>query len=83
MISGTFANRKEFYTQLERSIRSSDIAGIGPDRRIYLLLNQAAEEDLPVLTQRMAQKGFQVESVSLDEQLRLIAAAKKGTAHES
>lgn len=82
-VSGAFASSEAFYAQLERSIRSSDIAGIGADEQVYLLLNQAADENLPVLTQRMAEKGFQVASVSLDEQLRLVAAAKKGTSHAS
>ena len=81
-VSGTFATSEEFYAQLERSIRSSDIAGLGADENVYLLLNQATEENLPLLTQRMAEKGFQVTSVSLDEQLRLIAAAKKDPANE-
>ena len=81
-VSGTFASPEEFYAQLERSIRSSDIAGFGTDENVYLLLNQATEENLPVLTQRMEEKGFQVASVSLDEQLRLIAAAKKGPAND-
>ena len=81
-VSGKFATSEEFYAQLERSIRSSDIAGLGTDENIYLLLNQATEENLPLLTQRMAEKGFQVTSVSLDGQHRLIAAAKKDPANE-
>lgn len=82
-VSGAFASSEAFYTQLERSIRSSDLAGIGPDKQVYLLLNQATEENLPLLTRRMAEQGFQVSSVSLDEQLRLVADAKKGADHES
>ena len=81
-VSGDFTEPEAFYAQLERSIRSSDIAGFGPDKEVYLLLNQAAEADLPILTKRMAEKGLQVTAVSLDAQLRLIAAAKKGTANE-
>lgn len=81
-VSGKFATSEEFYAQLERSIRSSDIAGLGTDENVYLLLNQATEENLPLLTQRMAEKGFQVTSVSLDGQHRLIAAAKKDPANE-
>ena len=81
-VSGKFATSEEFYAQLERSIRSSDIAGLGTDENVYLLLNQATEENLPLLTQRMAEKGFQVTSVSLDGQHRLIAAAKKDPVNE-
>lgn len=80
-VSGKFATSEEFYAQLERSIRSSDIAGLGTDENVYLLLNQATEENLPLLTQRMAEKGFQVTSVSLGQH-RLIAAAKKDPANE-
>ena len=71
--------QRNFHAQLERSIRSSDIAGLGTDENVYLLLNQATEENLPLLTQRMAENGFQVTSVSLDGQHRLIAAAKNGS----
>lgn len=67
-------------SRVEHAIRSSDAAGLGPDHSVYLLLNQAEEENLPMLTRRMAEKGLQVQAVPLDEQLRLAAAAKRGEA---
>ena len=80
-VSGHFKNQDEMNAQLSRSIRSSDVAGIGADRCVYLLLNQATEENLAMLTRRMQEKGFQITSVPLEEQLRLISAAKRGGAN--
>ena len=79
-VTGRFRNQDEMNVQLSRSIRSSDVAGIGADRCVYLLLNQATEENLAILTRRMGEKGFQITSVPLDEQLRLVNAAKRGDA---
>ena len=81
-VTGEFRNREEMNARLERSIRSSDVAGMGADNGIYLLLNQASEENLPILTKRMAEQGITVTSVPLDEQLRLTAAAKQEDSHE-
>ena len=80
-VTGKFRNQDEMNAQLSRSIRSSDVAGIGADRCVYLLLNQATEENLALLTRRMKAKGFSVTSVPLDEQLRLVSAAKRGDAN--
>ena len=79
-VTGRFRNQDEMNSQLSRSIRSSDVAGVGADRCVYLLLNQATEENLALLTQRMKEKGFAITSVPLDEQLRLVSAAKRGDA---
>ena len=72
---------EERCARLKQVVRSNDVAGMGADQNTYLLLNQAKEEDLAVVTRRMVQKGFAVTPISLDEQLRLVAAAKKGSAH--
>ena len=53
------------------------MAGVGPDNAVYLLMNQAEEANLPLLTKRMGEKGLHVISVPLDEQLRLVSAAKQ------
>ena len=50
---------------------------MGPDNAVYLLMNQAEEANLPLLTKRMGEKGLHVISVPLDEQLRLVSAAKQ------
>ena len=76
-VTGEFKNQAELNARVERSIRSTDVAGVGPDNAIYLLMNQAEEANLPLLTKRMGEKGLHVISVPLDEQLRLVSAAKQ------
>lgn len=56
---------EERCARLKQVVRSNDVAGMGADQNTYLLLNQAKEEDLAVVTRRMAQKGFTVPPVSL------------------
>ena len=77
-----YVEQKKRNTYLEYRIGKMYQYGLGTDENVYLLLNQATEENLPLLTQRMAEKGFQVTSVSLDGQHRLIAAAKKDPVNE-
>lgn len=79
-VTGRFRNQDEMNAQLSRSIRTTDVAGVGADHCVYLLLNQANEENLALLTRRMKDKGFSITSVPLDEQLRLVNAAKRGDA---
>ena len=81
-VTGTFKNQAELDTMIKRSIRSTDVAGIGTDNAIYLLMNQASKEDLPLLTRRFGEKKLYVTAVPLDEQLRLISAAKQEVQHE-
>lgn len=81
-VTGTFKNQAELDAWVKRSIRSTDVAGIGTDNAIYLLMNQASEEDLPLLTRRFWEKKLYVTAVPLDEQLRLISAAKQEVQHE-
>ena len=76
-VTGEFKNQAELNARVERSIRSTDVAGVGSDNAIYLLMNQAEEANLPLLTKRMGEKGLHVISVPLDEQLRLVSAAKQ------
>ena len=76
-VTGEFKNQAELNARVERSIRSTDVAGVGSDNAIYLLMNQAGEANLPLLTKRMGEKGLHVISVPLDEQLRLVSAAKQ------
>lgn len=76
-VTGEFKNQADLNARVERSIRSTDVAGVGPDNAIYLLMNQAEEANLPLLTKRMGEKGLHVISVPLDEQLRLVSAAKQ------
>ena len=80
-VTGVFKNQDELNARLERSIRSTDVAGVGTDHAVYLLMNQATEENLPLLTQRFEEKGIHITSVPLDEQLRLVNAAKQEEAH--
>lgn len=80
-VTGVFKNQAELNARLERSIRSTDVAGVGADHAIYLLMNQATEENLPLLTKRFAEKGVHITAVPLDEQLRLVNAAKQEDAH--
>ena len=76
-VTGEFKNQADLNSRVERSIRSTDVAGVGSDNAIYLLMNQAEEANLPLLTKRMGEKGLHVISVPLDEQLRLVSAAKQ------
>ena len=76
-VTGEFKNQADLNAGVERSIRSTDVAGVGSDNAIYLLMNQAEEANLPLLTKRMGEKGLHVISVPLDEQLRLVSAAKQ------
>ena len=76
-VTGEFKNQADLNARVERSIRSTDVAGVGSDNAIYLLMNQAEEANLPLLTKRMGEKGLHVISVPLDEQLRLVSAAKQ------
>ena len=76
-VTGEFKNQADLNARVERSIRSTDVAGVGSDNAIYLLMNQAEEANLPLLTKRMGEKGLHVTSVPLDEQLRLVSAAKQ------
>ena len=76
-VTGEFKNQDDLNARVERSIRSTDVAGVGPDNAVYLLMNQAEEANLPLLTKRMGEKGLHVISVPLDEQLRLVSAAKQ------
>lgn len=80
-VTGTFKNRAEINDRVRRSIRSTDAAGVGTNNAIYLLMNQTDEENLPLLTQRLGEKGLHVTAVPLDEQLRLISAAKQEASH--
>ena len=76
-VTGEFKNQADLNARVERSIRSTDVAGVGADNASYLLMNQAEEANLPLLTKRMGEKGLHVTSVPLDEQLRLVSAAKQ------
>ena len=76
-VTGKFKDRAELNDRVRRSIRSTDVAGVGTDNTVYLLMNQANEEDLPLLIRRLGEKGLHVTEVSLDEQLRLIKTAKQ------
>lgn len=76
-VTGEFKNQADLNARVERSIRSTDVAGVGSDNAIYLLMNQAEKANLPLLTKRMGEKGLHVTSVPLDEQLRLVSAAKQ------
>lgn len=80
-VTGKFKNRAEINDRVRRSIRSTDAAGVGTNNAIYLLMNQTDEENLPLLTQRLGEKGLHVTAVPLDEQLRLISAAKQEASH--
>ena len=80
-VTGRFKNRAEINDRVRRSIRSTDAAGVGTNNAIYLLMNQTDEENLPLLTQRLGEKGLHVTAVPLDEQLRLISAAKQEASH--
>lgn len=81
-VTGEFKNQAELNARVECSIRSTDAAGVGTDNAVYLLMNQADEADLPVLTRRLGGKGLHVIAVPLDEQLRLIRAAQPEVQHE-
>ena len=80
-VTGEFKDRAEFNDRVGRSIRSTDVADVGTDNAVYLLMNQAGEEDLPLLTRRLGEKGLCVTAVPLDEQLRLIKTAKQEAPH--
>ena len=80
-VTGEFKDRAEFNDRVERSIRSTAVAGVGIDNAVYLLMNQADEENLPLLTRRLGEKGLHVTAVPLDEQLRLIKTAKQEAPH--
>lgn len=80
-VRGRFKNRAEFNDRVRRSIRSTDAAGVGTNNAVYLLMNQSDEENLPLLTRRLGEKGLHVTAVPLDEQLRLISAAKQEASH--
>lgn len=80
-VTGKFKNRAEINDRVRRSIRSTDVAGVGTNNAIYLLMNQTDEENLPLLTRRLGEKGLHVTAVPLDEQLRLISAAKQEASH--
>ena len=80
-VTGEFKDRAELNDRVERSIRSTDAAGVGTDNEVYLLMNQADEEDLPLLTRRLGEKGLCATAVPLDEQLRLIDTAKQEGPH--
>ena len=80
-VTGTFKNRAEINDRVRRSIRSTDAAGVGTNNAIYLLMNQTDEENLTLLTQRLGEKGLHVTAGPLDEQLRLISAAKQEASH--
>ena len=80
-VTGTFKNRAEFNDRVRRSIRSTDAAGVGTNNAVYLLMNQTDEENLPLLTRRLGERGLHVTAVPLDEQLRLISAAKQEASH--
>ena len=80
-VTGEFKDRAELNDRVGRSIRSTDAAGVGTDNAVYLLMNQADEEDLPLLTRRLGEKGLCATAVPLDEQLRLIDTAKQEVPH--
>ena len=80
-VTGEFKDRAEFNDRVGCSIRSTDVAGVGIDNAVYLLMNQADEENLPLLTRRLGEKGLHVTAVPLDEQLRLIKTAKQEAPH--
>ena len=80
-VTGTFKNRAEINDRVRRSIRSTDAAGVGTNNAVYLLMNQTDEENLPLLTRRLDERGLHVTAVPLDEQLRLISAAKQEASH--
>ena len=55
-VTGEFKDRVEFNDRVGRSIRSTDVAGVGIDNAVYPLMNQADEENLPLLTRRLGEK---------------------------
>ena len=80
-VTGTFKNRAEINDRVRRSIRSTDVAGVGTNNAIYLLMNQTDEENLPLLTRRLGEKGLHDTAVTQEEQLRQISAAKQEASH--
>ena len=56
-------------------------SSVGTNNAVYLLMNQTDEENLPLLTRRLDERGLHVTAVPLDEQLRLISAAKQEASH--
>ena len=67
------ADQRALYAKMGMAIRASDLAGIGPDGGLYLLMNQASEAELPIVTARLQAKGITVTPVCFEAQLDLTA----------
>ena len=72
-VTNNTPDRHALYAKLDTAIRASDLAGIGSDGELYLLMNQASEAELPIVTERLQDKGITAQPVSFEAQLNLTA----------
>ena len=72
-VTNSVTDQHALYAKLDTAIRSSDLVGIGSDGKLYLLMNQASEAELPIVTERLQTKGITAQPVSFEAQLDLTA----------
>lgn len=59
------------------AVRESDFAGVDEAGALYLLLNQAGEDELPIVERRLAARGIRALPLSIDEE-RALARERDG-----
>lgn len=76
-VTNEFSSRDALFDAVENAIRESDMAGVCADGEVYLLMNQAGDNELPIIRLRLEKRGLHVTRVSADEEQQLLRAAPK------
>ena len=71
---------RQIHERIARRIRANDAAGFGPDGACYLLLNQAQEENIPLILERLGESGYSMQVVTPQEELALACLPKEAGA---
>ena len=68
---------RQINERIARRIRANDAAGCGTDGACYLLLNQAQEENIPLILERLGESGYSMQVVTPQEELALACLPKE------
>lgn len=75
MVTDQYPEAGDFNERIVRSIRETDDAGVLADGSVCLLMNQAGERELPIVSARLARNGLNVRNVDAQSEADLLAEA--------
>ena len=73
IVTDQYPEAGDFNERIIRSIRETDDAGVLADGSVCLLMNQAGERELPIVSARLARNGLNVRNVDAQSEADLIA----------